>query len=103
MILMEFKINPQAKADIQDHIHYYNEKQAGLGIRFHKAILASFEIIRNTPFFQTRYANVRCYPLKKFPLMIHYTVDEQKKEIVIRAVFHTSQDPKMWENLIEVS
>jgi len=99
MILMEFKINPQAKVDIQDHIHYYNEQQPGLGKRFHKAIQASFKVIRKSPFFQIRYANVRCYPLKKFPVMIHYTLDEQKKEIVIRAVFHTSLDPKIWEKL----
>ena len=100
MISMEFKINPQAKVDIQEQIHYYNEQQEGLGKRFHKAIKASFKTIQKAPFFQIRYANVRCLPLKKFPVMIHYTVDEQKNEIVVRAVLHTSQNPLLWEERV---
>jgi hypothetical protein len=31
---MEFKINPEAKKDIQIEINYYNEKQKGLGKNF---------------------------------------------------------------------
>ena len=97
---MEFKINPQAKVDIQEQIHNNNKQQEGLGRRFHKAIKASFNTIQTSPFFQIRYANVRCLPLKKFPVMIHYTVDEQKNEIVVRAVFHTSQNPRLWEERV---
>jgi toxin ParE1/3/4 len=98
MISMEFKINPQAKVDIQEHINYYNEQQSGLGARFHRAVKVAFKTIHKSPFFQIRYANVRCYPLKKFPIMIHFTVDENKNEIVVRAVFHTSQNPDFWKS-----
>jgi len=34
--------------------------------------------------------------LKKFRAMVHYTLDENKKQITVRAVFHTSEDPQKW-------
>ena len=49
---MEFKINPQAKVDIQEQIHYCNKQQAWLGSRFHKEVKNAFKIIRNNPKFQ---------------------------------------------------
>jgi len=92
---MVFKVNPQAKIDIQDQIHFYNDKQKGLGKRFYNDVKSTFKTIRKNPFFQIRYKDVRCLPLKKFPAMVHYTVDE--KQITVRAVFHTSQDPQKWK------
>lgn len=94
---MVFKVNPQAKIDIQDQIHFYNDKQKGLGKRFHNDVKATFKSIRKNPFFQIRYKDVRCLPLKKFPAMVHYTLDENKKQITVRAVFHTSQSPQKWK------
>lgn len=93
---MVFKVNPQAKIDIQDQIHFYNDKQNGLGKRFHNEIKSTFKSIRKNPYYQIRYKNVRCLPLKKFPAMVHYTIDKNEKQITIRAVFHTSQTPNKW-------
>lgn len=93
---MVFKVNPQAKIDIQEQIDYYNSQQKGLGKRFHNDVKSTFIAIRKNPLFQIRYKNIRCIPLKKFPAMVHYTVDESKKRIVVRAVFHTSKNPKKW-------
>lgn len=97
-ISVVFKINPQAKTDIQDQIHYYNDQQSGLGKRFHSEVKSTFKAIRKNPFYQIRYKNVHCIPLKKFPAMIHYTIDKNKKQITVRAVFHTSQNPQRWED-----
>ena len=91
---MVFKVNPQAKLDIQDQIYYYNKQQKGLGKRFHNDIKSTFKNILKNPFFQIRYQDVRCLPLRKFPAMVHYTVDESKNQITVRAIFHTSQNPK---------
>jgi toxin ParE1/3/4 len=93
---MEFKVNPQAKIDIQNQIDYYNDQQKGLGKRFHNEIKSTFKAISKNPFYQIRYQNVRCLPLKKFPAMVHFTVDEKKQQITVRAVFYTSQHPKKW-------
>lgn len=91
---MVFKIEPSAKDDIQKEIAYYNEKQKGLGEKFHKEVKEAFEYIRKNPFFQKRYDDVRCLPLKKFPAMIHFTVHRESKAIIIRAVINTYRDPE---------
>jgi len=48
------------------------------------------------PFYQVRYKNVRCLPMKKYPYMIHLTVDEKERIVTIRAVIHTSQNTDGW-------
>ncbi len=90
---MEFKINPEAKKDIQNEINYYNDKQKGLGKKFHTELKVYFDAIKKNPFYQIRYQNVRCLPLKNFPIMIHFTLEE-KSRIVIRALINTHRDPK---------
>ena len=35
--------------------------------------------------------------LKVFPFMIHYTVDEDNKTVIVSAVLHTSRDPQEWK------
>jgi toxin ParE1/3/4 len=92
-MVFKIRIEPLAKLDIQTEILYYNSKRKGLGKRFHTEIVTSFESIKANPFFQVRYDKVHCLPLKKFPAMIHYSLDEGKKLIVIRAVINTNRNP----------
>lgn len=30
--------------------------------------------------------------------MVHYTIDEVNKTVIVSAVLHTSRDPELWEN-----
>ena len=98
MILMEFKlkIEPLAKLDIQNEINFYNSKQKGLEKKFHTETKEYFKAILLSPFYGIRYDDVYCLPLKKFPVMIHYNIDEHKKIIVIRAVINTHKDPNIY-------
>lgn len=93
----KIKINASAKNDIQEGIKWYNLKVDGLGRNFHQEVKEAFEAIRSVKFFQIRYDEVRCLPLKKYPYMIHYSVDEVNRQIVIRAVFNTYRDPNIWK------
>lgn len=93
---MVFKVNPQAKIDIQEQIHFYNDKQKGLGKRFHNDVKSTFKSIRKNPFYQIRYKDIRCIPLNIFPAMVHFSLDESKKRITVRAVFPTRKDPQNW-------
>ena len=90
---MVFKIDLEAKQDIQREINYFNQQQKGLGKKFHKEVLNYFSAIKINPFYQVRYDEIRCLPLKKFPAMIHFSVDENAKIIIVRAVIHTSKNP----------
>jgi toxin ParE1/3/4 len=86
-------VEPRALTDIQRVIDYYDEQQIGLGKKFVDALEKYFVTISKNPFYQVRYKIVRCLPLRKFPFMIHYYIDENIKTVFIVSVFHTSQKP----------
>jgi hypothetical protein len=67
-----------------------------LGLEFYNVIFDSYKILKINPFYRIRYENVRCFPIKTFLFMIHFTVEEKEKLIIIRAVFGTSQNPNIW-------
>lgn len=89
----KLKIEPLAKFDIQNEIKFYNSKQTGLGKKFHTELKVYFKAVKQNPFYGIRYDDVHCLPLKKFPAMIHYTLDELNKIIIVRAVINTNKDP----------
>lgn len=90
-------IDPRAISDVQQAIDYYEEQQIGLGERFENALNKHLIELEKNPFFRIRYDNVRCLPVRKFPYMVHFTIDEDKGVVIIRAVFHTSLDPLKWK------
>ncbi|MCF8257574.1 MAG: type II toxin-antitoxin system RelE/ParE family toxin [Flavobacteriales bacterium] len=96
---MEFEviILATALADVQDAVDYYDEQSIGLGEKFEAELNAFLITLESNPFFQNRYDEVRCLPLKKFPYMVHFTVDRQAQLVVVHAVFHTSLHPKVWK------
>ena len=93
---MKFTIILDTRAihDIQEAIDYYDEKQIGLGIKFENHLDTYFKSISKNPFYQNRYDQIHCLPLKKFPFMIHFSVNEQSFEIFIHAIINTSRNPK---------
>ena len=93
----EIFIEPEVFTDIQENIDWYNKQKAGLGFEFYNVVLKSFKILKLNPFYRIRYENVRCLPIKTFPFMIHFTVNEVEKLIIIRAILSTSRNPKIWK------
>lgn len=90
-------ILPLAKQDIIDAASWYNSKQKGLGRRFTKEVRFKVQFIRENPeAYAVRYNNTRCAVLDKFPFMIHYSIDNSRKNIIVAAVFHTSLSPEKW-------
>jgi plasmid stabilization system protein ParE len=87
-----------AKEDIREAAKWYNKQQKGLGKRFTTEVRENVHFIRQNPkASNARYNNVRTAVLNVFPFMIHFTVDEKNKTIIITAVLHTSRDPEIWE------
>lgn len=89
-------IDEDVRTDIQESIDWYNEQKQGLGKQFFTQVNTTINRLKSNPFFQIRYDNVRCLPIERFPFMLHFTVDESQKSVVIHAVFHTSRDPENW-------
>ncbi|MCC5916974.1 MAG: type II toxin-antitoxin system RelE/ParE family toxin [Cryomorphaceae bacterium] len=91
-------ILPLAKEDIIEAAHYYNEKQKGLGKRFTREVRSKIEYICTNPkSVAVRYDKTRCALLDVFPFMVHFSMDEKQKMIIVSAVFHTSLNPQKWE------
>ena len=77
-------ILPLAKEDIREAAIWYNKQQKGLGKRFTAEIRENVHFIRQNPKASNiRYKNVRTTVLNIFPFMIHYTIDEKDKTIII--------------------
>jgi len=92
-------ILPLAKKDIHKAAQWYHTKQPGLGKRFTGEVRSKVSFIERNPMVcAKKYDNVRTAVLNTFPFLIHYSIDEIKKIIVISAVLHTSRNPKIWEN-----
>jgi len=89
-------ILPSARQDINDAAKWYNQKQKGLGKKFTQQLKQKVEFIKKYPHAAPiRYDQVRTAVVDIFPFMIHYQVNDNKKAIIISAVFHTSQNPKL--------
>jgi hypothetical protein len=75
------------------------KSKKGLDIRFTAEVRKNVHFIRQNPKASNiRYKNVRATVLNIFPFMIHYTIDEKNKTIIVSAVLHTSRNPELWKN-----
>ncbi|HBE40725.1 MAG TPA: hypothetical protein DDW27_05895 [Bacteroidales bacterium] len=90
-------IKHQAFIDIQEGISWYDSRQEGLGIRFLEAIEQEYKTISLNPHFQIRYDELRCLPMKSFPYMIHFIIDDVLRQVVILGVINTSKNPGNWK------
>lgn len=76
------KIDPEALADIQEIIAWYNEQQKGLGGRFRKAAIKhTNSLIKDPQIYALRYKEIRCVIIKKFPYMVHFHINDQNHSI----------------------
>ncbi len=96
MMKYKVQIDEEALTDIQEVTDWYNEQLQGLGSRFLKQTKLQINSLKmDAEIYTNRYADVRCMLIKKFPFMVHYTIDNLTVKIF--AVLHTSRNPKIWE------
>ncbi len=91
-------IEPMALNDIQQGIDYYDDQQIGLGVKFEEALNKRLVSIGKNPFFQVRYGDVHCLPVKNYPYMIHCPINQVDKTVTVQPVFHISLDPEKWKD-----
>ena len=84
---------PRALHDIQDAVYYYESLSPDLGRRFFEEVDAFMQVLAKSPYYQVRYDNVRCLPLKKFPYMIHFRVDDINRVVRVEAFINCYQNP----------
>ncbi len=87
-------ITPTAAEDIAAAIEYYNALSTDLGYRFADLLARYFDRIAALPTASpVRYKNVRCKPVKRFPYLITFTIDEHANSLNILRIFNTYQEP----------
>ena len=87
-------ILPLAKSDIKEASLWYNKQKQGLGKRFTQQVRSKVEAIKMNPrAYRIRYNNVHTAIIDLFPFMIHFTIEEEERNVLISAVLHTSLNP----------
>jgi len=90
-------VTPDALQNLDDAVYYYkNTASAKVASRFLGDYKNTLAKIVETKYFQVFFENFRGLPMKKFPYIVFYTLDESQKIIMIKAVFHTSQNPEKY-------
>ncbi|MGQ7946725.1 type II toxin-antitoxin system RelE/ParE family toxin [Flavobacterium sp. WC2509] len=91
------KILEASKQDIKEIALWYKNKQSESGKKFTNAVKKEVSIIHKNPLlYQIRYDDVRIAFTEKFPYSIHFSI--YQTTIVIKAVYHTSRNSKIWIN-----
>jgi plasmid stabilization system protein ParE len=87
-------VTPTATEDIAAAVEYYNAVAVDLGHRFADLVAEYVDRIAELPTSSAvRYKNIRCKPMKRFPFLITFTIDEAGHSVNILRVFNTYQEP----------
>lgn len=91
----------QAEIDIQSAFFYYNGISESVGKYFLDSLKHAENVVINNPTgFQVRYFDkVRAYPLKMFPFLVLYVLEEGS--VYVLAVFNTNQNPDLIRGMVD--
>jgi len=87
---------PEADQDILAAVNYYKEISNSTASNFEKQLSKAYDQLERNPFFQIRHDDVRVLPLKKFPYIILFHIDEIKKIVFVISVFCAHQNPEKY-------
>jgi len=89
---MRYFLTDEAIDDLQNGVKWYNNQQSGLGKRFYTTAIKNLKEISKRPLsVATRYDEVRCCPVSKFPYMIHFIIHENR--MIVLGIINTSLNP----------
>lgn len=81
-----------AERDADEAVQWYEEQQAGLGIRFYQILLEKLEELKDHPhYFSFIHAEYRRITVDPFPFSIVYKIIDN--DVLVLAIFHQSQHP----------
>lgn len=100
MSLYKIEFLKPAEIEFGEAFDWYEEQQTGLGKRFFGEISHYLKSIAENPYkFSAKYDNqLHFAPLKIFPYLVVYWVDEKQMIVYVVSVFHTSRNPQIFEN-----
>lgn len=95
---MAFKvvISCNAETEISIAYDYYARFSKSAVMSFRKQLIYSYKKIQQNPFFEIRYLDIRALPIRKYPYILFFRVNELTKTIYILSVFCTHQNPEKY-------
>lgn len=85
-----------ASSDFEEAVEWYEHQHIGLGTRFVSEVVATAQKAAESPLLHaTVHKDLRFARVKRFPYSVIFR--EEPSRIVVIAVFHTSRDPKIWQ------
>jgi toxin ParE1/3/4 len=89
-------VRPEAQADIREAARWYEDREAGLGLRFLREIRTSLQHIHDNPLmFPIIENDVRRALFHKFPYSVYFV--NEPEAIAIIAVLHQHRRPSAWK------
>ncbi len=96
---MKFTFHPNAKAEFDNSIDYYENRKSGLGREFADEIYEAIGRILQFPKAHSPLSsNSRRCLVSRFPYGLIYQIRDS--DILIVAVMHLNREPKYWQGRI---
>ncbi|HEY2975978.1 MAG TPA: type II toxin-antitoxin system RelE/ParE family toxin [Pyrinomonadaceae bacterium] len=90
-------VRPEAQTDIREATRWYEDREAGLGVRFLREVRTSLERVAENPLmFPVIEEDVRRALLHKFPYSIYFVHEPEASAII--AVLHQHRRPGTWKS-----
>ena len=95
---MGFKIiiSPKAQLEIEEIADYYFEVSFPVLIKFNEQLMETYNTLKSNPYFQKRCKGFHAIPLKQFPFILFFKIDEDKNIVKIISCLHTSRDSEKY-------
>lgn len=94
---MKVEFHAEAIEELQGAANYYEERQAGLGVRFLDAVDQAIERIAGDPFaWNIVDDGIRRCLTRVFPYAILYSPEEEF--VLVLAVAHLAREPGYWRS-----
>lgn len=90
------KLVADAKSDFAEAHSYYLKISRKIATNFGKEVKYAIEHLAINPFFEIRAQNYRAIPLKKFPYIIFFEVDQAHKDVKVIAIFNTNRNTEKY-------
>ena len=102
---MSLRLLDEAKEELRESAHWYEQKRDGLGDDFVSSVERALEIIETRPrqFTQMNVGSkgreVRRCVLKRFPYLIIFEI--LSEEILVVAIAHSKRKPRYWKTRLQ--
>lgn len=95
----KISFSPFVKEDLKNGKNWYAKIDKKLASKFLNEYRDNIKFISENPnSTEIRYENQRISFLKTFPFGIHYEFIENENTIIVYSIFHTSRNPKIWQD-----